>query len=116
MDQSAPASETLAVLDLAFLARQTFDDRDLARELLILFDAQAEKLAATLAAPGAAAQKADLAHTLKGSARAVGAFFLGAQADAYEMALRDGDPQAERLLPSLLSAIEGARAALRPEI
>ena len=112
----AGAVTDLATLDLDYLSRQCFGDAVLARELLVLFSAQLDKLGPALAAPGADGDKADLAHTLKGSARAVGAFFLGAQAEAYEAALRDGDPQAGRLLAPLMSAMDAARGAVAREI
>lgn len=69
-------------LDLDHLARQTMDDADLQRELLEIFQRQmAEKMAA-LTAPDAAVQA--LAHSIKGSARGVGAFDLALVAEALE--------------------------------
>lgn len=111
---SAPPAEE-PVLDLVHLSRQTFGDHALETELLTLFDRQAEQFAARLAAPcvaGESGWRADLAHTLKGSARAVGAFGLGAAAEAYESSLRSGDPCADALQERLAAAIGTVRAEI----
>lgn len=102
-------------LDLVHLSRQTFGDHTLERELLTLFDRQAEHFSARLGAPcasGDAVWRAELVHTLKGSARAVGAFAVGDAAEAYEAALRGDDPGASRLKDSLAAAIDSARASI----
>jgi HPt (histidine-containing phosphotransfer) domain-containing protein len=99
------------VIDLVHLSRQTLGDSELENELLTLFDRQAEQFAARLAspaAPGESRQRGDLAHTLKGSARAVGAFELGDAADAYEIAVRAGAPDTEFALKRLQAAIDRA--------
>ncbi len=83
------------LLDRAHLDRQTFGDADLAREVLGLFAEQCERLLPGLAdpdlAPGA---RADLAHTLKGSALGIGAARVAALAGRLEAALRAGDGEA----------------------
>jgi HPt (histidine-containing phosphotransfer) domain-containing protein len=104
-----------AVLDLAHLARQTFGDHGLETELLTLFERQAAQFAARLGEPrrsGDGGSRGDLAHTLKGSARAVGAFAAGIAAEAYENAVRAGDPAAEALCETLIGEIGKARAAI----
>jgi HPt (histidine-containing phosphotransfer) domain-containing protein len=101
------------ILDLVHLSRQTFGDHALETELLSLFDRQAEQFSARLAEPGARdrGSRADLAHTLKGSARAVGAFALGDAAEAYEAALRGGRDDFA-LREALVAAISTVRAAI----
>lgn len=109
----APA--TAPVLDLVHLSRQTFGDHSLETELLALFDRQAAQFAARLVearSPGDAGSHADLAHTLKGSARAVGAFALGEAAEAYEAALRAGEKWNAALRDRLVAEIDAARAAI----
>jgi HPt (histidine-containing phosphotransfer) domain-containing protein len=104
-----------AVLDLVCLSRQTFGDHALETELLALFERQAAQLATRLAAPrsmGDAGARIDLAHMLKGSARSVGAFAVAAAAEAYETALRAGDPGEAALCDRLLCEIEAVRAAI----
>lgn len=104
-DDAAPA------LDLVHLSRQTLGDQALETELLKLFDSQNAQFAARLRAPrqpGDMRARADLAHTLKGSARAVGAFALGEAAEAYEEALRRGDETSAALCQRLVAEIERA--------
>ncbi|MFE1602144.1 Hpt domain-containing protein [Methylobacterium sp. ID0610] len=108
MDTPAP------LLDRAHLARETFGDADLAREVLDLFRAQCERLGPALAeAARPAAERADLAHTLKGSAAGVGARRLGALAAALEASLRREDEAgAALLLPRLAEALRETLAVL----
>jgi HPt (histidine-containing phosphotransfer) domain-containing protein len=70
-------------IDRAHLAAQTFGDSALAREVLGLFREQADPLLQALAASSGAA-RADIAHRLKGSALAIGAFDLAAAAASLE--------------------------------
>jgi HPt (histidine-containing phosphotransfer) domain-containing protein len=92
------------VLDLVHLARQTFGDRDLEREVLALFEAQCRRLLPILAG-AVARERGDAAHTLKGAARAVGAWRLAALADEFEMALAAENPET---LGALLARLERA--------
>jgi HPt (histidine-containing phosphotransfer) domain-containing protein len=106
---SPPLVPDCAPIDEQHLARMTLGDAGLAREVLGLFAAQAAQLMAALAAlpPEAAA----LAHTLKGSARAIGAFAVAEAADELEQALRKGEAATEAL-PALGFAVEAAREAI----
>src|SRR5215831_15054489 len=72
-------------IDLVHLARTTLGDRSLEREVLQLFDRQSTLLIARMraAAPGGIAM---LAHTLKGSARGIGAWRVARAAEALELA------------------------------
>jgi HPt (histidine-containing phosphotransfer) domain-containing protein len=99
-------------IDLVHLARQTLGDRELEAELLALFDRQAARIADRLKTPVAGTASADLAHKLKGSARAVGANAVAIAADHYEHAARAGvvsQIDADRLV----AATAAARAFLR---
>ncbi len=99
-------------IDLVHLARQTLGDRELEAELLALFDRQATRIADKLKIPAAGAASADLAHKLKGSARAVGANAVAIAADHYEHAARAGvvsQIDADRLV----AATAAVRAFLR---
>jgi chemotaxis protein histidine kinase CheA len=74
-NEAAPALAD--VVDTAHLARYTMGDEALERELLRMFATQLQELVGGLRAArkaGDAAQWRLLAHTLKGAARAVGAF------------------------------------------
>jgi HPt (histidine-containing phosphotransfer) domain-containing protein len=96
-------------IDIAHLERMTLGDAGLEREVLAMFSAQAANLISTLAAmpPDAAA----LAHKMKGSARAIGAFRVGDAAASLETAMRNGDELTERLA-ELNDAVTEARAAI----
>ncbi len=109
--ETKPALLSHAV-DLVHLARQTLGDRALEIELLSLFDRQSALTVRQLkAASGAAQRKArgDLAHLLKGSARAVGAVRVAAAALAYEDRLAT---VSEPPIGPLAEAVEEARAAI----
>ncbi|HMN72302.1 MAG TPA: Hpt domain-containing protein [Rhodoblastus sp.] len=100
-------------IDLVHLARQTFGERDLESELLRLFDRQSRQIVERLT-DGPVSEgrwRADLAHTLKGSARAVGAFGVAAAAEAYELDARAGADPA-RALSTLAGAVESAHGAI----
>lgn len=74
-----------ALLDFSHLRRYTLDDEQLQEEILELFRGQVQTLLSSLKASAcdeAAWQMA--AHTLKGSARAVGAFRLAKAAERAE--------------------------------
>ena len=110
--EALPAMETL--LDRAHLARQTFGDEALAAELLGLFAAQCRALGPAIAdAARPAAERADLAHTLKGSALGIGAARVAALAARIEDAFRSGDAAAgEALVPPLAGAVADTLALL----
>ena len=117
MDDSAsdpardhPDGETS--LALHHLLAQTGGDDALARELLGLLAAQCEALLPVAAGEGDPAARADAAHTLKGSAAALGAFRLARACGAAETELRDRRPDP---LDSV-AAMERAVAALRPRL
>src|SRR6185437_4129287 len=77
--------EAAAAIDRAHLTRMTFGEAALERELLELFDRQAELLIARIAQSDPATVAA-LAHTLKGSAVGVGASEVAAAAAAVARA------------------------------
>src|ERR1700712_334137 len=82
---SPPLAPDDGPIDFEHLKRMTLDDDSLEQEVLAMFAAQSVKLMALLATrpPEAAA----LAHTLKGSARAIGAFGVAEAATRLEAAL-----------------------------
>lgn len=101
-------------IDLVHLAKQTFGERDLEAELLRLFDRQSAQILARLGDAGMSdgRWRADLAHTLKGSARAVGAFDVAGAAEAYEAAAR-ADRDLAAPLARLAAAAAAAHGAIR---
>jgi HPt (histidine-containing phosphotransfer) domain-containing protein len=103
-------------IDLVHLARQTDGDTALESELLAMFDVQAAKLLARLALIDVGAQaKADIAHRLKGSALAVGAWRVAEAATATETHFTQavaGEALSDDPLVELQAAVEAARAAI----
>ena len=78
------------IFDERHLARMTLGDSRLEREVLELFLRQAALMLRRIgAAPPALAAAA--AHTLKGSARGIGAWRLARAAEAFEHAVRNAD-------------------------
>ena len=106
---SPPLAPDDGPIDIEHLQRMTLGDASLEREVLAMFSAQAVSLIATLVALPADAGA--LAHTLKGSARAIGAFGVADAAETLEAAiLRGGDPT--EALAELHEAIARARMAV----
>jgi HPt (histidine-containing phosphotransfer) domain-containing protein len=103
-------------IDLVHLARQTDGDAALEAELLAMFDAQSAKLCGRLALAEVGAQaKADIAHRLKGSALALGAWRVAEAATATEThfaRIAAGDAPASDPLIELQAAVAAARAAI----
>ncbi len=106
---SPPLAPDDGPIDTAHLARMTLGDEELTREVLTMFAAQALRLVGILAALPADADA--LAHTLKGSARAIGAFAVAEAAAALEAALRNGEDPARALL-ELDELVAQARGAI----
>jgi HPt (histidine-containing phosphotransfer) domain-containing protein len=103
----APSAEP--AIDRGHLAQMTFGDRSLERELLELFDRQAGILLARMRASDPAAV-ATLAHTLKGSARGIGAGQVARAAEAAEQAA--GGAGCLAAIERLAAAIEDARVLI----
>ncbi|HWL30619.1 MAG TPA: Hpt domain-containing protein [Xanthobacteraceae bacterium] len=74
-----------AAIDIAHLSRMTLGERSLEREVLALFDRQADMLLPRIRL-GEPAVAAAAAHTLKGSANGIGAFRVARAAEAVERA------------------------------
>jgi HPt (histidine-containing phosphotransfer) domain-containing protein len=107
-----PLAPVEAAIDLAHLARMTLGERSLEAEVLALFDQQAEVLLAHMreAEPKAVAA---FAHTLKGSARGIGAWRVAAAADAVEIdAARANTDEIAGAVARLAAAVAEARAAI----
>ena len=96
-------------IDIEHLRRMTLGDASLEREVLAMFSAQAVSLIGTLATLSADARA--LVHTLKGSARAIGAFGVADAAGHLEAAIRSGDDPAQALA-ELNDAVAQARTAI----
>ena len=111
VNESSTASANERPIDLVHLARTTLGDRSLEREVLHLFDRQADVLIARMrtASPGAIAP---LAHTLKGSATGIGAWRVARAAEALEIAVSAGGTSIALCLERLAAATTEARAVI----
>lgn len=107
-----PLSPAEPAIDLGHLSRMTLGERELEREVLRLFDLQSDLLLAKMrhTAPVVIAAHA---HTLKGSARGIGAWKVARAAEGAENAAQAGDLVGlARALGSLTLAVGEARAAI----
>lgn len=108
---SPPLAPDDGPIDFEHLASMTLGDPALECEVLTMFAAQSAKLLDQLAPlpPGAGA----LAHTLKGSARAIGAFAVAEAAARLEAALGGAGPgEARAALDGLNDAVAAAQGAI----
>jgi HPt (histidine-containing phosphotransfer) domain-containing protein len=97
-------------IDQAHLFRMTLGDHSLEAEVLRLFDRQSELLLARMAEASADCRRT-LAHTIKGSARGIGAWRVAHAAEDLErIAVNSGDT--EPALEALRIAVEEARATI----
>ena len=96
-------------IDLVHLARVTFGERSLEREVLQLFDRQAATLMERIQAAPAEDIPA-LAHTLKGSARAIGALAVARAAEMVELMHPATEPELRRAIAVLRGRAEETRA------
>ena len=106
---SPPLAPDDGPIDLAHLRRMTLGDAGLEREVLTMFLTQASRLVTALATQPADALA--LAHTLKGSARAIGAFSVADAAAHLEAEIKRGGEAAD-VLVELKEAVAQARAAI----
>jgi len=106
---SPPLAPDDGPIDIEHLHRMTLGDAGLEREVLAMFSAQAVSLIGALAC--LPADTGALAHTLKGSARAIGAFRVADAAGDLEVAIQKGDDPAEPLA-ELNEATAQARMAI----
>ena len=118
---SPPLAPDDGPIDSAHLDRMTLGDAGLEREVLAMFSGQAVGLIARLATAAISSETRSqdarsqetlaLAHTLKGSARAIGAFRVADAAEGLEAAIRHGEDPAEALA-RLKDAVAEARTAI----
>jgi HPt (histidine-containing phosphotransfer) domain-containing protein len=106
---SPPLAPDDGPIDFEHLGRMTLGDANLEREVLAMFSAQATGLIGTLAT--LPSNTGVLAHTLKGSARAIGAFRVADAAERLEAAILNGGDPAQALA-ELNDAVAQARSAV----
>ena len=106
---SLPSVSGERPIDLVHLARMTLGDRSLEREVLALFDRQAGMLLVRIQQAARAGISA-AAHTLKGSARGIGAWRVARAAEAVELAAGSA---AERELEAAIARLDAAATETR---
>jgi len=92
-------------VDFEYLETFAAGDMQVVTDVLSLFQGQAELWQARLDAPGDGWR--DLAHTIKGSARGIGATALGEVADRAERSDASMAPELRSALADALAEIEG---------
>ena len=110
IDQPAasPRGADGAAIDTEHLSRMTLGELSLQREVLALFDRQADMLLPRIR-QGAPALAAASAHTLKGSAVGIGAFKVARAAEAVEQAK---DAAIAAAVDTLAMVVDEARAEI----
>lgn len=108
--QSPPLAPGGGPIDVDHLQRMTLGDPGLEREVLAMFSTQSARILGELA--GLPPDAPTHAHTLKGSARAIGAFGVAEAAANLETALAGGSDPAQPLA-ALGVAIAEARTAIK---
>src|ERR1700726_3416375 len=107
--QSPPLAPDDGPIDIDHLRRMTLGDAHLEREVLAMFSAQSASLIGTLASLPKDAGA--LAHMLKGSARAIGAFRVAEAAGSLEALIQNAGNPSEALA-ELSDAVAQARSAV----
>jgi HPt (histidine-containing phosphotransfer) domain-containing protein len=105
--------QTLSIIDDDHLGRMTLGDRSLEREVLEIFARQTTLMLRRLAEaePGRAAAAA---HTLKGSARGIGAWRVAQAAERLEQVVAaEGDEEA---ITEAIAQLEAAGSEVREAI
>lgn len=111
MQEREMQEREMPLLDDAHLTKATFDDAELARELLGLFEGQCDALAPVIAGESGPLQtRIDAAHTLKGGARAIGACRVAAAAERVETGLREQGTLSREEWARLECAMQATRA------
>jgi HPt (histidine-containing phosphotransfer) domain-containing protein len=108
-----PLSPGQPAVDLAHLARMTLGEKALEREVLELFERQADMLLAHMAAEDPRMLGA-LAHTLAGSASGIGAWKVADAATVLERAAAvPGTAALDGLIDHLAAVVAEVHAAIR---
>jgi HPt (histidine-containing phosphotransfer) domain-containing protein len=106
---SPPLAPDDGPIDFEHLSRMTLGDPALECEVLTMFVAQSARLVDQLS--GLPQEAGNIAHTLKGSARAIGAFAVAEAASRLETALSEAS-DARSALDGLKDAVAAAQGAI----
>ncbi len=103
-------------IDMAFLAKQTLGDENLALEVLRLFDEMTKTYYARLETSTTVPDLLQHLHTLRGAASGVGAFALAELAKTAEEDLRAGKPVDPERIDDLGVAVNEASAFIAEHV
>jgi HPt (histidine-containing phosphotransfer) domain-containing protein len=92
-------SKSLYAIDLGFLSQQTMEDRTLEAEILGMFVKQISNLS-TIMRSANLEERRRLAHKFKGTARSIGAFYMGEVTEKIEVS-----PQSVQFIDELSDEI-----------
>jgi hypothetical protein len=106
-----PLAPDAQSIDRAHLFRMTLGDHALECEVLQLFDQQAGMLIARMGEVNPAGI-ATLAHTLHGSARAIGAWAIAGAAEALEVAAKSKSAELRSAKQTLARTVDDARRTI----
>lgn len=106
-----PLAPVATPIDREHLQRMTLGERDLEREVLGLFDRQADMMLARMRSSTPAIAAA-AAHTLKGSARSIGAWRLASAAEAVELAATGPASKFNAAVAELGAAVDETKTAI----
>ena len=106
-----PLAPDAQPIDRTHLFRMTLGDHGLECEVLQLFDQHAALLIARMGEANPAGV-AVLAHTLHGSARAIGAFAIAHAAEALEVAARTKSVEMQSAKQALARTVDDARRTI----
>jgi HPt (histidine-containing phosphotransfer) domain-containing protein len=98
-------------IDLEHLSRMTLGERGLEREVLKLFDHQAQMLMERMR-QSCLANVAAAAHTLMGSARGIGAWSVARAAEQVEVAAATEGSAIDAAIGALSTSVAEARAVI----
>jgi HPt (histidine-containing phosphotransfer) domain-containing protein len=94
------------LIDLVHLSKYTLGDRDLECELLALFRSQSGVYLNRLEAAASLTDWKEAAHSLKGSAKGIGAWAIADHAETAEQLTAIGEPSHAAALRSLRTTLD----------
>ena len=116
-DQTDTSTSDCRPVDLVHLSRLTLGNRDLEQEVLQLFIRQSSIYLKRLSEASDKKSWCDVAHTIKGSAKGIGAWKVAEIAEAIERVQKaEAEGETRELLQALSESVEEANAFIESVI
>lgn len=116
-DQTDTSTSDCRPVDLVHLSRLTLGNRDLEQEVLQLFIRQSSIYLKRLSEASDKKSWCDAAHTIKGSAKGIGAWKVAEIAEAIERVQKaEAEGETRELLQALSESVEEANAFIESVI